>query len=214
MGSSWGEEDQEDLLHHHRAAAAQWTTPCSARTNFLASDEKALANFRKFLAKAQLFSEVRYCPGSNRVGGRTLAFEPKERCSARSRLGGTSEDRILRNVERPRRPCRRRCARHPALGGENQITCHRRRRRREHDGVTRRVCGCRAAMGRAARPSPRARARSTAVLEVSWLISGHQRHPDEVLPMSVRDVSKPTPAMSSEAPAWPKRRGQARRSST
>ena len=63
VGSPWGEEDQEDLLHHHRAAAAQWATPCSARTNFLASDEKALANFRKFLAKTKLFSEVRYWPG-------------------------------------------------------------------------------------------------------------------------------------------------------
>ena len=52
VGSPWGEEDQEDLLHHHRAAAAQWATQCSARTNFLASDEKALANFK-------VFSEVR-----------------------------------------------------------------------------------------------------------------------------------------------------------
>ena len=40
---------------------------------------------------------------------------------------------------------------------------------------------------------------------VSRLILGHQRHSDEVLPTSVRDVSKPTPAMSSEAPARPKR---------
>jgi hypothetical protein len=32
----------------------------------------------------------------------------------------------------------------------------------------------------------------------SRLISGNQRHPDEVLPTSARDVSKPTPADSSD----------------
>ena len=118
VGSPWGEEDQEDLLHHHRAAAAQWATPCSARTNFLASDEKALANFRKFLAKAQLFSEVRYCPG----GRQKKEKRRDERSSKATSLRGSDCDPcVLRNGARRR-------AHHSSRAHTTDVVTHHERR--------------------------------------------------------------------------------------